>query len=119
MRERFRFLFTTFEREAWVRFFLALFGLALAFASALLSTAARESGNLLATAVLASSALLLAAFVGLVTVPYLARRVAFRRVRDVLDYDVTKEGLVYLALTFVISIAALNTGNNQIGRAHV
>ena len=112
MRERFRFLFTTFEREAWVRFFLALFGLALAFASALLSTAARESGNLLATAVLASSALLLAAFVGLVTVPYLARRVAFRRVRDVLDYDVTKEGLVYLALTFVISIAALNTGNN-------
>ena len=48
----------------------------------------------------------------MVTVPYLAKRVAISRVREVLDYDVTKEGMAYLALTLVIGIAALNTGNN-------
>ncbi|HYE24474.1 MAG TPA: DUF58 domain-containing protein [Clostridia bacterium] len=105
-------LLKSVEREAWVRFFIALFGLTFAFAAALFSTAARESGNLLATAVLASSALVLAAAVGIATVPYLARRVALRRVRDAFNYDVTREGVFYLALTLLIAIAALNTGNN-------
>ena len=105
-------LFTGLEREAWIRFFIAIFGLIFAFAAALLSTAAREAGNLLATAILASSALLLAGIVGVTTVPYLARRVAIRRVRDALNYDVTREGMAYLGLTLLIAIAALNTGNN-------
>jgi uncharacterized protein (DUF58 family) len=100
------------EREAWIRFSLALGGLALAFAAAIFSTVSRQAGNLLATAILASLALLLAGVVGLTTVPYLARRVALHRVRDVFDYDVTREGLAYLALILVIGVAALNTGNN-------
>jgi len=100
------------ERGAWVRFLIAIFGLALAFASALLSTASREAGDVLATAVFASSALLLAGVVAVTTVPYLARRVVAHRVRDALNYEVTREGLVYLALTLLIGIAALNTGNN-------
>jgi uncharacterized protein (DUF58 family) len=100
------------EKEAWIRFFIALGGLLLAFAAALFSTITRRSGNLLATALLASSALLIAGVVGLTTVPYLARRVALGRVRDAFDYDVTREGLVYLGLTLVIGVAALNTGNN-------
>jgi uncharacterized protein (DUF58 family) len=100
------------DRGAWLRFFIALFGLALAFASALLSTASREAGDALATAVFASSALLLAGVVAISTVPYLARRVVAHRVRDALNYDVTREGLVYLALTLLIGVAALNTGNN-------
>ena len=100
------------DRGAWLRFFIAMFGLALAFASALLSTASREAGDALATAVFASSALLLAGVVAVSTVPYLARRVVARRVRDALNYDVTREGLVYLFLTLLIGIAALNTGNN-------
>jgi uncharacterized protein (DUF58 family) len=100
------------ERGAWVRFLIALFGLALAFASALLSTASREAGDSLATAVFASSALLLAGVVAVSTVPYLARRVVARRVRDALSYEVTREGLFYLLLTLMIGIAALNTGNN-------
>jgi uncharacterized protein (DUF58 family) len=100
------------ERGAWVRFLIALFGLALAFASALLSTASREAGDVLATAVFASSALLLAGVVAVSTVPYLARRVVAHSVRDALSYDVTREGLVYLALTLLIGVAALNTGNN-------
>lgn len=100
------------ERAAWIRFFIALFGLALAFASALLSTASREAGDVLATAVFATSALLLAGVVAVTTVPYLARRVVAHRVRDALNYEVTREGMVYLALTLLIGVAALNTGNN-------
>ncbi len=104
--------FSGFEREAWVRFFIAIGGLGLAFAAALFSSVAREEGNLWATALLASSALLMAGLVAVITVPYLARRVAVRRVRDAFDYDVTREGMVYLATVLVIGIAALNTGNN-------
>jgi uncharacterized protein (DUF58 family) len=101
-----------FEREAWIRFLLALVGLVLAFAAALMSTVTRQAGNVIATAIFASLALLLAGFVGLTTVPYLARRVAFERVRQAFEYDVTKEGLIYLAIILVIGVAALNTGNN-------
>jgi uncharacterized protein (DUF58 family) len=98
--------------EVWVRFLLAIVGLALAFGAALFSTVSRESGNLWATLVLASAALLLAVLVGLTTVPYLARRVAGAGIRDAFDYDVTKVGIVYVAIVLVIGIAALNTGNN-------
>src|SRR5438067_860767 len=105
-------LFSGVEREAWIRFTIAVCGLLVAFAAALLSTAAREAGNLIATVVLACSALLVAGTVGVTTVPYLAKRVAVRRVRDALNYDVTREGGGYLLLTFLIAVAALNTGNN-------
>src|SRR5580693_3629153 len=98
--------------EVWIRFLLALVGLILAFAAALFSTVSRESGNLWATLVLASAALILAVIVGLTTVPYLARRVAGARIRDAFDFDVTRVGIVYVAIVLVIGIAALNTGNN-------
>ncbi|HLH08899.1 MAG TPA: DUF58 domain-containing protein [Terriglobales bacterium] len=100
------------DREAWIRFFLALIGLAMAFGAALLSTITRQEGNLWATAILASAALLLAAWVGATTVPYLARRVSVLHVRDALDFDVTREGLLYVGMVVVIGVAALNTGNN-------
>lgn len=112
MRQSLQSALSSFERGAWIRFFIALGGLALAFVAALCSTVARESGNLLATVVLASLALVLAGVVAVTTVPYLARRVAIARVRDALDYDVTREGLVYSLFVLVIGIAALNTGNN-------
>src|SRR5690349_1228068 len=76
--------------EVWVRFLVALLGLGLAFAAALASTLAREDGNVTATAVFATTALLLAGVVGLTTVPYLARRVAAGHVRDAFDYEVTR-----------------------------
>ena len=98
--------------EVWVRFLLAIVGLTLAFGAALFSTVSRESGNFWATLVLASAALLLAVIVGLTTVPYLARRVAGAHIRDAFDYDVTRVGMVYVAIVLVIGIAALNTGNN-------
>src|SRR5437879_8392167 len=98
--------------EVWVRFLLAIVGLLLAFGAALFSTVSRESGNLWATLILASAALLLATIVGLTTVPYLARRVAAARIRDAFDYDVTRAGIFYVVITLLIGIAALNTGNN-------
>ncbi|HZC21922.1 MAG TPA: DUF58 domain-containing protein [Candidatus Binatia bacterium] len=98
--------------EVWAKFLLALVGLGLAFAAALFSTISRDAGNLWATVLLASASLLLATFVGLVTVPYLARRVAVERMRQSFDYDVTRAGIVYVLVTVVIAIAAVNTGNN-------
>lgn len=98
--------------EVWVRFLLAIVGLFLAFGAALFSTVSRESGNLWATVLLASTALVLAVVVGLTTVPYLARRVAGAGIRDAFDFDVTKIGIVYVAIVLLIGIAALNTGNN-------
>jgi len=112
MRQAIQSALSGIERGAWIRFFIALAGLALAIAAALFSTITRESGNVLATAVLASLALVLAGVVAATTVPYLARRVAVARVRDALDYDVTREGLVYSLFVLAIGVAALNTGNN-------
>ena len=71
--------------EVWVKFLLALVGLGLAFAAALFSTVSRDAGNLWATVILASASLVLATLVGLVTVPYLARRVAVERLRESFD----------------------------------
>jgi uncharacterized protein (DUF58 family) len=98
--------------QVWVRFLLAMVGLILAFGAALFSTILGESGNLWGTIILASTALLLATFVGLTTVPYLARRVVASRVREAMDYDVTRAGLIYILISVVIGIAAINTGNN-------
>jgi len=98
--------------EVWVRFLLAIVGLILAFAAALFSTVSRESGRLWATLILASAALVLATIVGLTTVPYLARRVAAARIRDALDYEVSRAGIIYIVSVLLIGVAALNTGNN-------
>ena len=98
--------------EVWAKFLLALVGLALAFGAALFSTVSGEAGHLWASVILAAMALLMAAFVGLVTVPHLARRVALERLRKTFHYEVTKAGVVYVLVTLVIGIAALNTGNN-------
>jgi uncharacterized protein (DUF58 family) len=98
--------------EVWAKFLLALVGLGLAFGAALFSTASGEAGHLWASVVLAAVALLMAAFVGLVTVPYLARRVALERLRKTFHYEVTRAGVFYVLVTLVIGIAALNTGNN-------
>jgi len=62
------------KAEVWVKFLLALVGLGLAFAAALFSTISRDAGNLWATLILASTSLVMATLVGLITVPYLARR---------------------------------------------
>jgi uncharacterized protein (DUF58 family) len=109
---RARQLLQSATAEVWVKFLMALVGLTLAFGAALFSTTSGEAGHLWASVILASVALLMAAFVGLVTVPYLARRVAMERLRQTFHYEVTKAGVIYVLVTLVIGIAALNTGNN-------
>lgn len=98
--------------ELWMRFVLGILGLGLAFAAALFSTVSREAGNLWATLILSSAALILATLVGLTTVPHLARRVVSGSLRDAVDYEVTRTGIVYVLMTVLIAVAALNTGNN-------
>src|SRR5215471_2944919 len=98
--------------QVWVRFLVAILGLMLAFGAALFSTVLSENGNIWATVILASAALLLATVVGLTTVPYLARQVVATRLRDAIDYEVTRAGMIYILIAVVIGIAAVNTGNN-------
>src|SRR5258706_10758198 len=98
--------------QVWVRFLVAIAGLMLAFATALFSTVAGEAGSVWGTVILASVALLLATLVGLTTVPYLARRVVATRVREAMDYDVTRAGMIYILIRVVIGIAAITTCNN-------
>ena len=100
------------DREAWVRFFVAIGGLSLSFAAAIYSTVFRQEGNFAATAISASFALISAVLVGMMTVPYLARRVRLRRFRERFHYDFTPEGMAYIVIVLVIGIAALNNGNN-------
>ncbi len=115
MRNQWAKLADAFQAEnagAWLRFALAAIGLALAFGAAIFSTASRDAGNVPATVILASVALLTAAGVGLGTVPYLARRVGARRMREALYFEVTRTGALYAIVVLLIGIAALNTGNN-------
>jgi len=105
-------LFQAGSSSAWLRFLLAAVGLTLAFAAAIFSTASRDAGNVAATVVLASLALVMATAVGLGTVPYLARQLGTKRVRDALDFEVTRAGMLYVLVVLLIGIAALNTGNN-------
>src|SRR5258708_16531869 len=102
----------TIDGEAWLGFIVAVAGLGLAFLSAIVSTAMRESGNILTSIVLASMALVLAGVVGITAVPYLARRVRVARVSAALDYQVTREGVAYLGVALIVGVAALNTTNN-------
>jgi uncharacterized protein (DUF58 family) len=97
---------------AWLRFLMAAVGLTVAFGAAVFSSAARDAGNVIATVVLASLALLLTAAVALGIVPYLVRRVSAGRLRDALDFEVTHAGMFYALVVLLIGIAALNTGNN-------
>ena len=100
------------DRAAWRRFWLALFGLALAFFLALYSTALSESGSFKASVAAATLSLLLAALVAVKVVPYLAQRTALERWMLKVEYQFTREGVAYFLIIMVIAIAGLNTGNN-------
>jgi hypothetical protein len=107
-----RYRITHIDRAAWRRFFLALFALTLSFFLALYATALRQEGRVELAAWSAGVSLLLAGFVAVKVVPYLARRTALERWMLKVEYEFTREGLVYLIIIAVITVAALNTGNN-------
>lgn len=97
---------------AWKRFGVAILALSVAFLLAVYSDVLAREGNLVGTAVAGSLALLLAGFVAVTAVPYLARRTSIEWLRATVDYHLTREGSVFIGSIFVLSIAALNTGNN-------
>jgi len=107
-----RYRMVHIDRPAWRRFLLALFGLGLAFFLALYSSALRETGRTELASWSAAFALLLTAVVAVKVVPYLAKRTALERWMVKIEYEFTRDGLVYLFIILVIAIAALNTGNN-------
>jgi uncharacterized protein (DUF58 family) len=100
------------DRAAWRRFLLALLGLTLALFLALCATGLSQSGQYKPAAVVAAFSLLLTALVALRVVPNLARRTALQHWMARVEYEFTRVGAVYLAMIAVITVAALNTGNN-------
>ena len=97
---------------AWKRFGGAMLALAVAFLLAVYSDVLAHEGNVLGTALVGSSALALAGFVAITAVPYLARRTSIQWLRASVDYHLTREGAVFMSAILILSIAALNTGNN-------
>ena len=98
--------------DAWKRFGVATAALTVAFLLAVYSEVLAHEGNVAGTAIAGSLALLLAGYVAVTAVPYLARRTSVEWLRSSVDYHLTREGAVYIGSIFVLSIAALNTGNN-------
>ncbi|MGH9454588.1 MAG: DUF58 domain-containing protein [Terriglobia bacterium] len=104
------------ERESgtlpWRGFLWAAVGLCLSLFLALYATATGERGDFRTAAVLAGAALILTGYIALRSVPFLARQLAKGRLSLRIEYEITREGVVYLLVIFVIAVAALNTGNN-------
>jgi hypothetical protein len=107
-----RYQMAHIDTAGWRRFWLALFGLGLAFLLALYSTALSEAGHVEGAMAAASLSLLIAAIVAIKIVPYLAKRTALERWMVKVEYEFTREGAAYFMIIMVIAVAALNTGNN-------
>ena len=86
--------------------------LAVALVLALYSGAAAELGRLRVASISALAALVVAGWVAVTLVPILARRTPLRWLGYKMEYKVTRDGYFYMAGILLISVAALNTGNN-------
>ena len=100
------------DRPGWKKFAIAMVALALAFLLAIYSSVFAQQGEVLATGFCASLALLLAGYVAITAVPYLARRTRLEWLRVSMDYKLTREGIFFIAMILLLAIAGLNTGNN-------
>ncbi len=100
------------DRPGVRAFFLSMAALSVALALALYSGAAAELGRLRLASISALTALLVAAWVGVTLVPVLARRTPLRWLGYKMEYKITREGWLYIFGIILISLAALNTGNN-------
>jgi uncharacterized protein (DUF58 family) len=100
------------DRPGVRAFFLSLAALTVALVLALYSGAAAELGRLRLAAISALTALLVAGWVSVTLVPVLARRTPLRWLGYKMEYKVTREGWFYILGITLISLAAMNTGNN-------
>jgi uncharacterized protein (DUF58 family) len=79
---------------------------------ALYSGAAAELGQVVLASMSAIAALAVAGWVGITLVPVLARRTPLRWLGFKMEYRISREGWIYLGGIILVSLAALNTGNN-------
>lgn len=100
------------DLPGWRGFAVAMLALAAALTMALYSGVAAEGGHLLLAGMSALGALGLAGWVAVTIVPVLARRSPLHWLTYHIDYKLTHDGWVYIGVIGVVSIAALNTGNN-------
>jgi uncharacterized protein (DUF58 family) len=100
------------DRPGVRAFFLAIAALSVALILAIYSGAAAELGNLVLASASALGALAVAAWVAITLVPILAKRTPLRWIGYKMEYRVTREGWIYIGGIFLVSLAALNTGNN-------
>ena len=100
------------DRPGVRAFLLSMSALTVALVLALYSGAAAELGSLRLASISALTALLVAGWVGVTLVPVLARRTPLRWLSYKMEYKITREGWLYILGIILISLAALNTGNN-------
>jgi uncharacterized protein (DUF58 family) len=107
-----RQLWAKADRPGVRAFLLSLTALTVALLLAIYSGAAAELGHLALASASALGALAVAAWVAVTLVPVLARRTPLRWIGYKMEYKVTREGWIYIGGIFLVSLAALNTGNN-------
>jgi uncharacterized protein (DUF58 family) len=100
------------DRPGWRLFGVSMATLAVAMLLALFSAAVAQEGRIKLATGTAFGALALAGWVAVSFVPALARRTSLRWLVYQIDYKLTREGIVYLAVILVLVLAAVNTGNN-------
>jgi uncharacterized protein (DUF58 family) len=105
-------LWSKADRSAVKAFFLSIAALSVALILALYSGAAAELGQLLLASTSAVAALAVAGWVAVTLVPVLAKRTPLRWISYKMEYRLTRQGWVYIGGIILVSLAALNTGNN-------
>jgi uncharacterized protein (DUF58 family) len=100
------------DRPGVRAFFISIAALSVAFILALYSGAASRMGSLWLASLTAMSALVVAGWVGVTLVPVLAKRTPLRWITYRMEYRLTRDGWIYIAGIVLVSLAAINTGNN-------
>jgi len=112
LKSRFRARKPAWNPQAAREFITALLLLGTALFFALSAQSAAGRGDSTVGIILSALALLLALITAISIVPRLARRVHFSRWLLPFSFSITREGGVYLLAVFLLSLAAMNTGNN-------
>src|SRR6202789_2032228 len=100
------------DKHGWRNFAVAMLVLSIALLVALFSAAVAQQGRVRLAAITTVIALSLAGWVAINIVPKLARRTSLRWIVYQVDYRLTRVGIVYLGVVFVVILACVNTGNN-------
>ena len=100
------------DRPGVRAFLLSIAALTVAMLLALYSGAAAQLEHFALASTSAFTALLVAAWVAVALVPVLARRTPLRWFSYRMEYRLTREGWIYIAGIVLVSLAAINTGNN-------